>query len=373
MQVAPVNEAIELLEKANANLEPELLSAATARELLEAYARAQRLAAFGVATLARKLDDASELARTTGTSMGKAKDTVATGKVLGHSEDLSDALRHGDISLDQATEIATAERSAPGSAGGLVAAARDEAFHVLKDKARRVKLEAEQHNNLAERQRAARSARSYCDELGMVHVHLALEPHVGAPIANRAEAEAARLQREAKKKDGSEPFERHLADAYAALLTATGTGRGRRPELIVLVSHGVARRGWRDVGKGEVCKIPGIGPVSPEVAREIASDAFLTGLFYDGNDLRHIRRWTRNTPVEVLLALELGELGDPPSFDGIRCVDCGNRFRTENDHVEPHCVHGPASTDNLEPRCWSCHQAKTGRDRKVGKLRSADP
>jgi hypothetical protein len=114
MEVAVVDEAVELLEKANADLEPELLSAPAARKLLEAYDWAQRLATFGVATLARKLDDALELARATGTSVGKAKDTIATGKVLGDSEELSDALRHGDISLDQAAEIATAERSAPG-------------------------------------------------------------------------------------------------------------------------------------------------------------------------------------------------------------------------------------------------------------------
>lgn len=100
--------------EANADLQPELLSAPAARKLLEAYDWAQTLAAFGVATLARKLDDALELARATGTSVGKAKDTIATGKVLGDSEELSDALRHGDISLDQAAEIATAERSAPG-------------------------------------------------------------------------------------------------------------------------------------------------------------------------------------------------------------------------------------------------------------------
>jgi len=138
---------------------------------------------------------------------------------------------------------------------------------------------------------------------------------------------------------------------------------------VVVVSHGVAKRGWRDVRDGEVCKIPGVGPVAPEVAQEIAQDAFLTGVFYDGVDLRHLRRWTRNTPVEVRLALELGA---PPDFDGVRCVDCGNRFRTENDHLEPHCGHGPASTDNLEPRCWRCHKAKTARDRKAGKLRPAD-
>ena len=370
MEVASIDEAVTWLEKANADLEPELLSAATARKLLKAYARAERLAAFGVAALTRKLDDPSELARVTGTSIAKAKDTVATGRVLGDSAALDSALRQGDVSLDQATEIARAEASAPGASEDLLTVAREEAFHVLRDKARKTKLEAEQHDGLARRQRAARHARSFSDDLGMVHIHLALEPHIGTPIVNRAEAEAARLHRAAKKKNPGEPFEHHLADAYAALLSGKGKGRARRPELVVLVSHGVARRGWRDLRGGEVCKIPGIGPVSPDVAREIAEDAFLTGVFYDGKDLRHMRRWTRSTPVEVRLALELGA---PPDFDGIRCVDCGNRFRTENDHVEPHCAHGPASTDNLEPRCWSCHQAKTERDRKTGKFRSAEP
>jgi hypothetical protein len=54
------------------------LSAPVARKLLEAYARAETLAAFGVAALARKVDDASELAQVTGTSMGKAKAVVST-------------------------------------------------------------------------------------------------------------------------------------------------------------------------------------------------------------------------------------------------------------------------------------------------------
>jgi hypothetical protein len=369
MEVTSVDEAIELLEKANADLQPELLSVLEARRLLEAYAGAQRLAAFGVAALAGRLDDASELARATGTSLGKAKDTVATGKVVGDCEELTEAWRHGDLSLDQATELAAAERSAPGAARDLLAVARDQAFHVLKDQARNVKLEAEQHKDLAERQHLARSARSHRDDLGMVHVHLAWEPHVGTPIVNRAEAQAARLAREVKKKDRAEPFERHLADAYAALLSGVAGGRARRPELVVVVSHGVAKRGWRDVREGEVCKIPAIGPVAPHVARHIAADAFLTGVFYDGKDLRHMRRWTRNTPVEVLLALQLG---NPPTFHGVRCVDCGNRFGTQFDHVEPHCVYGPASTDNLQPRCWSCHQAKTARDRKAGKLRPPD-
>ncbi len=370
MESRHVDEAIALLEKANADLQPELLTAPQARELLKAYARAEKLATFGVAALSRKLDDASELARVTGTSMGKAKATVATGRVLGTAPELRAALQNGDISLDQASEIAGAEQSAPGAARELVTAAQDDAFHALKDKARRIRLEAEQHLGLAERQHKARAARSHRDELGMVTLHVAWEPHVGTPIVKRAEAEAARLARMATREGRHEPFERHLADAYSGLLAGAATGRARRPELVVVVSHEVARSGWNDVRDKEFCKIPGVGPVSPKVAKEIAQDAFLTGVFYDGKDLRHMRRWTRNPPVEVLLALELGP---PPDFDGVKCVDCRNRFRIENDHVQPHIARGPASTDNLRPRCWSCHQAKTERDRRAGKLRLPEP
>lgn len=303
-------------------------------------------------------------------SLGRGKQAVESGKALKDADEVREALASGDISLDQAAEIARAEQARPGSAGELLSVAHTQAFHVLRDKARKVCLEAQQNQGLFERQHGARCARSFSDELGMVHLHLALEPHLGRPIVNRAEAEADRLYRRAKAQGQKEPFERHLADAYAGLLCGTATARPRRPELVVVVSHGVAKRGWTDVREGELCKIPGAGPIAPEIAREIALDAFLSGVFYDGVDLRQLRRWTRNTPVEVRLALELG---DPPDFDGVRCVDCGNRFRTENDHLEPHVGGGPASTGNLRARCWSCHRAKTERDRKAGRLTPRDP
>ena len=68
--------------------------------------------------------------------MGAAKTVGSAGKTMSHSDELSAALRHGNISLDEAAEIAAAEESAPGAATELVAIAQTESFHVLKDKAR---------------------------------------------------------------------------------------------------------------------------------------------------------------------------------------------------------------------------------------------
>ena len=265
------------------------------------------------------------------------------------------------MSLEQAGEIAKAEESAPGAAAELVAVAQTQSFHVLKDRARKAALEVEQHRGLGSRRHAARSGRSYNDGLGMINIHLRLEPHVGTPIVARAEAEAQRRSREVKTEGTREPFECYLADAYAALLSGSGTRPTRRREIVVLVSHEIAKRGWKDVPAGEVCKIPGVGPVSPQTAKAIAAVAFLTGVFYDGTDLRHLRRWSRSIPIEVLIALELGK---PPFFDGVACLDCGNHFKTEFDHSQPRVARGPASYNNLRPLCWRCHRAKTERDRR---------
>jgi hypothetical protein len=132
MESTPIHDAVKCLEKANADLEPELLSAVAARDLLGAYARVEKLASFGKAVLARKLDDATELARVTGTSVGKAKATVDTGKALRDADEVRSAFQSGDISLEQANEIAKAERAHPGTASELLSVATSEPFHVLR-------------------------------------------------------------------------------------------------------------------------------------------------------------------------------------------------------------------------------------------------
>ena len=370
MATTSVIEAVEVLEKSNANLEPDLLSTESARRLLDQYARVEKLAAYGRTVMAARIDDAAAVARAAGTSMGQAKKTVETGAAFKDAPEVGDALARGEVSLDQAAEITKAEQACPGSAEELLEVAKEESFHAFRDKARRVRLEAEQHRGLGDRQRDARSVRNYTDELGMVNINLRFQPHVGTPIRNRAEAEASRLYRAAKKNGDPEPFERFLADAYAKMLSGEGTGHAKRPELVVLVSHEIAKRGWTDVRDGEVCKIPGVGPVAPRDAEKIAEDAFLNGVFFDGKDLRHFKRWTRNIPIEVQLALEIGA---PPDFDGVKCVDCGNRFRNERDHIEPRNSGGSTSNGNLDWRCDPCHEEKTKRDRAAGKLTPPPP
>lgn len=369
MEVGLLSEAADLVGRANELVERVSRvagdrSPGDVQRLVAAYGRLVKLGSAGGATAARLLGDPGTLAQATGTSMGKAREAFKTARAAEQTPELGAALRGGELSLDQATEIAKTEEVAPGSAGRLLERVRGGApLHVLKENALRIRLEAQDSQNLAERQREARFLRHGITDKGTVRLEAELEPHIGTPLISRLQAEAKRLSREAK---AAEPFERYLADALPNLLDGDAQGRGQT-EMVVLVSHGVAERGWQDVADDEHCKIPGVGPIAPEVARRIAGNAFLTGLFYDGEDLRNIRRWGRHIPAAIKIALNLG---DPPGFDGRRCLDCGNRFFLETDHHEPRAIGGETALDNLRDRCEPCHDKKTARDREAGRLRT---
>jgi hypothetical protein len=127
-------QAGDLIEKTNTNLEPELLTREAAAEGLRHYARLEKLVAFGKAMLAHRLDDPAELARVTGTSVPKAKETVETGHALQDAGEVRAALQTGAISLDQASAVATAERARPGTSSELLAVAAEESFQVLRER-----------------------------------------------------------------------------------------------------------------------------------------------------------------------------------------------------------------------------------------------
>ena len=166
-----MDEAIRQIEKSNIDLEPEVLDATAVRELLSRYARAKKLVSYGETMLAAKLDDAAAVARATGVSLGKAKAAVDTGRSLKSADEVRDAFKLGEISVDQASEIARAEQASPGSSPELLKVAQEESFQALTEKSRKVVLEAEQHRGLASRQHEARRARSYRDELGMISIN----------------------------------------------------------------------------------------------------------------------------------------------------------------------------------------------------------
>ncbi|HVL64002.1 MAG TPA: hypothetical protein VM573_02405, partial [Actinomycetota bacterium] len=161
MDVGLLKQAISLLRRCNASLEPKRMEASFPRECLALYGEVEKLGAYGTAALSRKVGDVERVARATGTSIGKARAAVETGRALRDAPQVEQAFRKGRVSLDQAAEIARAEQVAPGSASELLQVAEKESFQVLRQKARSTALEACRGDELALRQRRARRAVSH--------------------------------------------------------------------------------------------------------------------------------------------------------------------------------------------------------------------
>src|SRR5438105_8746462 len=198
---AGLAEVARVVDEALATFDPELLSGDDCARAAAALARiekacaaarvraAARAAACGVHRRRGFGDPEEWLARLSGSSTTEARrawDTVAT---LESCPRTADAVALGDLSLDQAREIVKAEAARPGSEGALLATARREGLHALRDEARNLRLAAIDADELHRRQHAARHVRHWRDDLGMVAGSFALAPEEGIPFVNRLDAE----------------------------------------------------------------------------------------------------------------------------------------------------------------------------------------
>lgn len=315
------------------------------------------------------------LATLTGGTRRAARAELETGARLADCPETREAATAGELSLGQAEVITKTEADKPGSEGDLVAKAKRSSRQELADACRKRRQEGVDRDELASRQRKARSLRSWTDGDGMICGQFRLEPLHGVPLLERIRVEADRLRRASRAEGSAEPWDAHAADALVGLLAAEADGAvdaggavgrarrtpaRRRADVVLVVDLCTYRTGEHDA---TVCHIVGGGPVPPDVVREMAKDAFLKVVFHDGVNIHTVSHPGRYIPAELRTALDLG---GPPDFDGTRCSGCGNKFRLEWDHVEPVCAGGITSFENEDAKCWACHQAKSDAERAAG-------
>jgi hypothetical protein len=362
--------------------DPELVDGAHCARVAEELAATEKAcAAARVMAAARAIecgahkgrgfhDGPAWVARQAGVSTGQARQALEAAAGLGRCPGTRSALLAGEVSWAQASEITRAEAELPGAEEALLSTARQRGLGDLRDRARERRSAGTPVEDLYRAQQRARHFRHWRDDLGMVRFVGALPPSLGVPLVHRVELEASRLRREAHRdQDGRrQGFEALAADALAALASGERPRQGPRADLVVVCDINAWRRGHAH--PGEPCHVVDGGPVPVAVARELAKDAFVKAVLHDGVVVQSIRHFGRHLSAELRTALDIGE---PPGFNGAKCVDCGRRYGLEYDHVDPLANHGPTALSNLAPRCWVDHQAKTGRDRQAGLLGPRPP
>ncbi|HZA26067.1 MAG TPA: DUF222 domain-containing protein [Actinomycetota bacterium] len=347
---------------------PELLEAKEAASLLHEVTGLQNTCAALRVLLCRRVAEtklwqekgersaAHWVARATGTTVGQAVGTLETAKRLEKLPGTAEAFREGRVSEVQAREIASAASVSPSSEDHLLETARDGDVTGLREACRRVRDQAVEDD--VERYEAihkSRYVRSWTEQDGAFRLDGRLTPDAGATVLAALEPHRRKAFEDARRAGRKETQEAYMADALLALAeegtATTGNGlSGPRAMVHVRVDHAALVRGHRE--KGEICEVPGVGPIPVATARALCSDAILKAIITKGADVKAVAHLGRTIPARLRTALEAR---DP------ECVvpGCHNRRRLEIDHVKPMSEGGSTSLDNLVRMCRPHHHMKT--------------
>jgi hypothetical protein len=151
----------------------ELWDAADCAEVIEELSLTVKAASGVVALAAARLAsmDSSNgpewLARKNGITPAVARRHLDTAKKVDKCQATKAALQDGTLSLDQASEIASAEAAVPGSEPELLDLARTKGLGPLRERARDIRLGAVDPDDLRKRQRGLRSVRTWTNRDGM--------------------------------------------------------------------------------------------------------------------------------------------------------------------------------------------------------------
>ncbi len=356
--------------------DPSLWSGSDCADLAERFARGAKVCETASARAAsravecgahRERTGASApewLARVSGSKAGAARTALETVKLLDACPATRDALVAGEVSLAQAAEIT----SVPEHEAELLALARESGLRVVKDTARKRRLEGIDPEELHEKQHAAREFVHWKDAMGMIRFRGALPPIAGVAFVNRLDTQTDREWRTARREKRTETRAALAADAFVRLVDGGGSERSTAVDVVFVIDGRAYRRGHAH--PGEPCHIVGGGPAPVSTVRERIDDAFVKALLHDGVNILEVAHHGRHRPAELNTALELGAA---PGFDAVTCAEpgCNRQFGLQWDHKDP-CANGGLTTlGNMQPLCTPHHCEKTDRDHRAGLLDGA--
>lgn len=356
-----VIEAVERMREAVAAVEPGCLTGEQAAELLDHFTEGERLAAVGRSLMARRVEEtnlwrrqgersaAHWLARKAGTSVGAAAGALETVRRLEAMPATAEAYRGGELSEQQAREIALAAPADAATERQLLTAASTEDLAALRGRCRSVRATASDDEARHARVHRSRRLRHWCDPDGTFRLDLRTTMEAGATVLAAMEPHRRRIFEAARGAGQREPADAYAADALVAACTASTTA-GPRATVHVRVDHAALLRGH--VEAGETCEIPGLGPIPVTAARALMGDAVMKAVVTRGVDVAAVAHCGRTVTAHQRSALE--ERDRECVVDG-----CHVREHLEIDHVDGWAVTKTTTLERLARLCRFHHQLKT--------------
>jgi hypothetical protein len=296
-----------------------LLAPRDAAQVVDDAAAIEKMAATVKALAAARVADtevwreggdrsaAHQLARTTGTSVAQAQETLAAARRLEDQPEVADAARRGELSAQQVAIISDAAAANPAAAGRLIESSRKQSLGELRDECARTKSVGLDLEARRRRIHERRSLRAWTDRDGVGNILLRENPEVVAELMAAVEPVRDRLFKAAHKEGRREPSEAYAADALVELVHRRDVNSApRRPRAKVLfrVDLDIALRGYPL--DGEVCELVGYGPVPVSTVLDMieSGNPVIAAIATRGKDVVGVAHLSRRPTAHQVSALE---------------------------------------------------------------------
>jgi hypothetical protein len=312
---------------ARATADPGLFTAGEADQLVREFDRIERAAAAVKVVLAGVVADsaihvdagaatpAAYLAKVTGTSVGAARDVIATSKALPALAATKAALLEGVLSVPQAHLVADGAKHDPAAEAGLLSKARRLSHTELRSEVLRAKAAADPDPDATHaRIHANRRCADGTDAEGAWTLHAKATAVDGSVIKAELDVLTDQIFRRNRSAAAPDRREQYRMDALRRMaensrrfrLGGTGTGRQKQspPQHLALLRVDVSALQRGRVTGEELCEITGIGPIPLARARAILGDAVLRLVLTKGVDVANVTSLTRG-PNQAMRYAEL--------------------------------------------------------------------
>jgi Domain of unknown function (DUF222) len=299
---------------------------------------------------------AHQLARTTGTSVGQAKEALESARRLQELPATEAAARRGELSAQQVAVITDAAAADPAAEARLLQQSRSASLGELRDECARTKANSCELEARRRRIHDQRYLRTWSDTEGASNLHLRDNPEIVAGIMASLESIRDELFETARKEGRREPMEVYAADALAELARRVGADSvakpTRRAKILARIDLPALLRGHPV--NDETCELAGYGPVAVSAIRDLLAteDPFLSAIVTKGKEVVGVAHLGRRPNAHQQSALEW-------LYPTCAAEGCNNVAFLEADHREDWAETHTTVFDLLDRLCTHHHSLKT--------------
>jgi hypothetical protein len=309
----------EDLSRVVAGMDPACLDGRDAARLTEVAAEGEKLFGAAKALLARRAAETRAwarnsrattpeqwLAKASGCTEGAARDVLATAQRLTELPATAEKLRSGELSLAQAAQVTAGAIADPGAEQRLLRTAKRSGMRELRAEKERVVAAAADEAEARQHAKRDRHLRTWTQGFATHGSFSGPTEHVAKILSALEPLTKARFD-EARRAGERESNDAYRFDALVTAVTATTprTSRSKRSDPTACVLVGLQPLLNGKTGPGEICEIPGVGPVPVAHAREVLSHGLLQLVITDGVDIQTVVSPTRHVPTALKIAIAL--------------------------------------------------------------------